>query len=631
MYTSTVLCVILIFMMFGKNKKKQSDKAVEESLTETSAEGTYASDMSASAETSGEATSVTASGEASGEAISETGAGTPEKSSVEAPPETETPGETSSEAAPGETSGEASSVTASGETSGEAASEATPAEASDEAFSETESEMTADKKGRKSRKKGRKSKDSKTETDKADTKTDTKAKARKKKKRRKAIKYLLIGFVVVAIAVGAVTFMRTTLLTTQLDMAKTYMENEQWDEAEAAYDQALRIFHNSADAYLGLAEVSIGRGELTEAIHILEEGISITHSANLEKSREVIMDQVFATYVLDSYLINILPKETAKISVEHRSEDMNFTVSWSSADESIGTVDEDGNVVAVKEGTTKIIATIGNETWGYRDVSATLIVGVIVTYLEEQGCDYVSTPTGMMAPCFVYQQDEKGYRKYDGTLDIEQGNATYNLTKCKRSDPDPEGYVTYDIEYKINAPTKFGITAGSAESKNAWYYNQVAEEMMLCDEYTGLIFSVQDLYGEEGLIYDSTVEWNDMEYHITGTTESMWSNDEKNENRVDENWAISYSPLTTVTWAEAVAVNTVKIEVRVPAEYEGLCLALEKHGVNDYTDPNVEDEDYEYDASETFTDRYFFEPEEDGTVRKPEDYYIVRLKDFIEK
>ena len=47
-------------------------------------------------------------------------------------------------------------------------------------------------------------------------------------------------------------------------------------------------------------------------------------------------------------------------------------------------VDDDGNVVAVKEGTTKIIATIGNETWGYRDVSATLIVGVIVTYLEEQ-------------------------------------------------------------------------------------------------------------------------------------------------------------------------------------------------------------------------------------------------------
>lgn len=471
----------------------------------------------------------------------------------------------------------------------------------------------------------------KTETATDESAPEKKPKKSKKKKKKHIFKYIFIALIVIALAVGGVTFMRTKLLTTQLDMAKTYMDNEQWDEAEAAYNQALRIFHNSADAYLGLAEVSIGRGNLTQAIDILDEGIATTHSANLEKSRDVIMDQVFATYVLDCYLINILPDETAQLTVEHRSEDMNFSVSWSSADESIGTVDDNGLVRAVKEGTTKIIATIGNDKWGYRDISATLIVGVIVTYLEEQGCDYVSTPTGMMAPCFVYQQDEKGYRKYDGTLEIEQGNATYNLTKCKRSDPDPEGYVTYDIEYTINAPTKFGIKTGSTEAKNTWYYNQVAEEMLLCDEYTGLIFSVQDLYGEEGLSYDSTVEWNDMEYHITGTTESMWSNDDKNENRVDENWAVTYSPLTTVTWAEAVAVNTVKITARVPAEYEGLCLALEKHGVNDYVDIDVEAEDYEYDASKTFEDRYFFEPEEDGTVRKPEDYYIVRLKDFLDK
>jgi hypothetical protein len=122
-----------------------------------------------------------------------------------------------------------------------------------------------------------------------------------------------------------------------------------------------------------------------------------------------------------------------------------------------------------------------------------------------------------------------------------------------------------------------------------------------------------------------------MEYHITGTTESMWSNDEDNENRVEENWAVTFSPLTSTTWAEAVAVDTVKITARVPAEYEGLCLALDKHGITDCKDPDVEDEEYEYDAAQTFTDRHFFEPEEDGTVRKPEDYYIVRLRDFIDK
>ncbi|MCR5595463.1 MAG: Ig-like domain-containing protein [Lachnospiraceae bacterium] len=458
-----------------------------------------------------------------------------------------------------------------------------------------------------------------------DKKTGKKNK-KKSKKRKKKIGKVIAGIVialgVIGLAFAAVAFMRTKLLDTQLDMAKSYMEAEEWDKAEDAYNQALKIFHNSADAYLGLAEVSIGRGELTEAIKILEDGIAKTGSANLEKSRDVIMDQVFATYVLDSYLVNILPGETAKLTVEHRSEDMDFKVKWSSADETIGTVDEDGNIEALKEGTTKIVANIGNETWGYRDVSATLIVGVVVTYLEEQGCDYVSSATGLMAPCFVYQQTEDGFRKYDGTLEIEQGNATYSLSKCKVSDPDPDGYVTYDIEYTVNVPTKFGILANSTESKHKWYYNWMAEEMFLCDDYTGQIFSVQDLYGEEGLIYDSTVTWNDMDYHITGTTESEWVNEEE--------WAVTYSPLTTITWAEAPVIGTFKLQVKVPAEYEGLVLALDKKGVTDYTDPETDETD-EYDAAETFTDTFFFDPLEDGSVRKPQEFYIVRLKDFAQK
>ncbi|SCY67626.1 Ig-like domain (group 2) [Lachnospiraceae bacterium XBB2008] len=460
--------------------------------------------------------------------------------------------------------------------------------------------------------------------DKSDKKSERKKKksGKKSRKAKKAVKYLVIALVAIAIAVAAVTFMRTRLLTTQLELANGYMEAEQWDEAEAAYRQALRIFHNSADAYLGLAEVSIGRGELTEAINILEEGIRETHSSNLEKSRDVIMDQVFATYVLDSYMINILPKETAKITMEHRSEDMGFDVTWSSLDESIGTVDEDGNITAISEGTTKIVANVGNDVWGYRDVSATLIVGVVVTYLEEQGCDYVSSPTGLMAPCFVYQQSNDGFRIYDGTLEIEQGNATYSLSKCTVSDPDPDGNVTYDIEYKINVPTKFGILANSKEAKHAWYYNWWAEEMLLCDEYTGRIFAVQDLYGEDGLIYDSTVEWNDMTFHITGTTENEWIN--------EEDWAITYSPLTTITWAEAPAIGTYKLQVVAPADYQGLCLALDKHGITDYEDPEVGDTS-DYDAAETFEDKFFFQPEEDGTVRTPEDYYVIRISDFVKR
>ncbi len=442
-----------------------------------------------------------------------------------------------------------------------------------------------------------------------------------KEEKTNVFKFIVIFIVVVFIAVGAVAFMRTKLLTTQLEMAQKYMDEEKWDEAESTYRQALKIFHNSADAYLGLAEVSIGRGELTGAIQILDEGIRVTRSSNLEKSKDVIIDQVFATYVLDSYLINILPGETAQLTMTNRSEDLGFDVTWACEDETIGTIDETGFIKALKNGTTKIIATVGNETWGYRDVSATLIVGVLTTYLEEEGCDYVSSPNNLTAPCFVYQQSNDGYRIYDGTLEIEQGNASYSLTKCVVSDPDPDGNVQYEIEYTITVPTKFGIITDSREAKHAWYYNWVAEEMMLCDDYTGLVFSVQDLYGQDGLIYDSTVTWNDMDYHVTGTTESEWVNEEQ--------WAITFSPLTSTTWAEAPAIGTFKLNITVPKEYQGLVLALDKKGITDYKDPEY-DEDSEYDAAETFTDHYFFDPQDDGTVRRADEFYIIRLADFAE-
>lgn len=456
---------------------------------------------------------------------------------------------------------------------------------------------------------------------------ETEIKNRPPKEKPNIFKYIVIAIVLIGIVIGAVMMLRTHLLQTQLDLGREYLEEEKYDEATNTFHQALKIFRNSADAYLGLAQASIGRGELTEALAILEEGIDVTGSSNLEKSRENIIDQVFATYVLNEYLINILPGENFQLEVTNRSEDMDFTVEWSSDDSSVGTVDQNGYVIAKRNGKATIAATVGNEIWGYRDITATLVVGVIVTYLEEAGCHYVEDATALTAPCFVYQLDKEGYRIYDGTLEIEQGDATYSLTKCTVSDPDVDGNVTYDIEYTVTVPTRFGIVAGSKESKYAWYYNWVSSELILCDDYTGLVFAVQDLYGSDDVIYDSTVNWNGVDYHITGTTENEWENNEE--------WAITFSPVTQITWAEAPVIGTYRLKIKVPKEYQGLSLALDKKGVTDYTDPvydvdedgNV-DTDYEFDATKTYVDTYFFDPQEDGTVRNAEDIEIIRLADF---
>lgn len=429
----------------------------------------------------------------------------------------------------------------------------------------------------------------------------------------------LIAIVVVIVAIVSVMAFRVQRLKAQLQLGDKYMESEDYDNAISAYQKALVVYPTSADAYLGLAEASIGKGELTEAVNILEQGIEITGSENLKQSREVIKDQVFETYVLNTYLINFLPEDTEQVEVIIRSEDMHFGVEWKSSDETIATIDENGLVTGVGEGTTTIVATIGNDTWGYRDLDCTVIVGVVKTYLEEQGCAYVTDPHGLTAPGFAYQMDEKNLRKYDGGLEVEQQDAIYDLISCKISDPDSDGNVTYDVVYTVTVPAKFGIVPDTREAKHEWYFNAVADDMFLCDDYTGQVFAEQDLFGEDDVVYDSTVNWNNLTFDITGKVSSEWVEDEE--------WDINFSPLTSITWATAKTVGTYTLQVKVPKEYTGLVLALDKRGINDYVDPEY---DEEYDPDAVYTDTQFFDAREDGSVPNADEFYLIKLSEFAE-
>ena len=197
--------------------------------------------------------------------------------------------------------------------------------------------------------------------------------------------FVFVSIAVVIVAIVALMALRVSMLKSQLELASQYMEKSMYDEAIEAYQKALVIYPTSADAYLGLAEASIGKGELTEAINTLENGIQITQSENLIKSKDVIKEQVFATYVLNTYLINFLPGDSEQLEVIIRSEDMGFDVSWKTDDDSIATVDDNGLVTGKANGTTMVYATVGNDVWGYHDIECTVIVGVVETFLEQNG------------------------------------------------------------------------------------------------------------------------------------------------------------------------------------------------------------------------------------------------------
>lgn len=436
-------------------------------------------------------------------------------------------------------------------------------------------------------------------------------------KKKNPIIFILGGIIVVAIVVAAVMFVRIRLLQNQLDLGRKYLEASDYDSAQDSFEKALSIYPTSADAYMGLAETQIGKKHLTEAIATLNTGISKTHSANLEQSKSVIMDQVFSTYVMNSYLVNILPDETIQMTMTNKSEDMGFSTEWSIEDENIASIDENGLVRGINEGTTKIFAKIGNDEWGYQDVTATLIVGIMKTYFDEQGCEYVSPTSKLTAPAFVYQENQDGHRIYDGTLEIPENEAMFSIDSCNVTDPDDNGDITYTIEYSINVPLKFGILANSIESKQAWYYNWQIAPLILCDEYTGLVFSEQDLFGEEGFSYDSYIDWNDFSFHITGNVNGEWTDEAE--------WQTSYDEETQITWAESPAVGKYTINITVPKEYQGLVLAFDKRGITDYTDP-VADENGQIETE--YVDTLFFDKAESGEVRKPSDYVFIRVSDI---
>lgn len=438
-------------------------------------------------------------------------------------------------------------------------------------------------------------------------------KSDKKKKKSNPILFIAFGIFICCMMLGGIVVYRVNALNKHLSEGNKNLEEEQFNDAIASFDGALKLFPNSADAYLGLTKAYIGLGELETAMSVLQEGIDKTGSENLEDSKELVYDQVFATYVLNYYSLNLLKGETKQLEVAAKGKDMNFSVEFSSEDTSIATVSDSGLISAVSDGLVGIVATVGNDTWGYRDKECLLTVGVVVTYLEEQGCQYVSA-NKLTAPAFVYQENDNSERIYDGTLKIKQNDAEYIFKSATASDPDADGRITYTVEVEVTADTEFGIEAGTYEATHEWYYNWKTADLLIADEYTGMVFAPQDLFGYDEPVIDSKLEYNNREYNIFGQVKSEWIN--------EENWETTGDTETKTTWAKAPVIGNFTYTLVAPQEYQGFVFALDSKGITDYSEKDMYDVEGDY---------FFLDKMPDGKVRNPKDYYVIRLSDIIEK
>lgn len=435
------------------------------------------------------------------------------------------------------------------------------------------------------------------------------------KKKKKNGKLPIIIAIVVGIIALVAAFMAIRVVGVQNNLEKgdAYLKEEKYNEAIGSYNSVLKIMPTSADAYLGLMQAYLGLEEYEKAMEIVQEGIDKTGSENLAKSKDIVFDQVFATYVLNHYYINILKGESEQLTVTNRSRDMGFEVSFLSADESIATIDSDGKILALEDGDTTLSANVGNEIWGYRNIDCHLTVGVVVTFLEEAGCDYAPIGEAVYAPAYVYQTNEGGELITDGNLLVNQTDAIYTVDDVAVTDPDVDGNVTYTINATVIVPKEFGIIEGTPEFDHEWYYDCRSRDMFLCDEYTGLVIAEQDLYGYDEPVIDSTVVYNNVEYHVSGSIQKEVEN--------NEDWEATLDSANYTTWAKAPVIKSFTYTITAPKEYQGLVFAVDKKGIKKY----ISEEELMTEAN-----KGFFEPLKDGSVREADDFYIIRITDYLE-
>jgi len=102
-----------------------------------------------------------------------------------------------------------------------------------------------------------------------------------KKKNNKGILIGIIIAVAIALAVGigfGIYNSPENRLSRQLDLGQKYLEEQNYEQAIVAFNQAIVLEPMSVEAYMGLADAYIGMGDTEAALEALRAGYEITQS-----------------------------------------------------------------------------------------------------------------------------------------------------------------------------------------------------------------------------------------------------------------------------------------------------------------------------------------------------------------
>lgn len=195
----------------------------------------------------------------------------------------------------------------------------------------------------------------------------------------------------------------------------------------------------------------------------------------------------------------------------------------------------------------------------------------VSTWFSENGISF--TEGEVSIPAYTYSKNEDG--SVDDSIEMTQKDATYSEPVVDVSEPDADGNVTYTVTYSVRGTWSGMMAAGSGFMSSVQIKNY-----HFVDAYTGTVFPNADMTTEENsYATDSVVEVDGKEYKISTGQSFEYSEQEPS-------W--SYFENNTKAKATMSYTSDITMVAVVPAEYDGLILALNGAGATEKEDMDTE-------------------------------------------
>ena len=150
------------------------------------------------------------------------------------------------------------------------------------------------------------------------------------------------------------------------------------------------------------------------------------------------------------------------------------------------------------------------------------------------------------------------------------------------------------------------------------------------DYYSGKLYNSRATNGNESYSVETVLNWKDKKFTVTKNSISEWEKywDDTAFHLQDYYSEDGYEEPYCATLYRTVVIT-------VPEDYDGLMLYVRKTAddctikENDYFTLEAQEKRKEKAEAYMSTDRYLLDPNENGEVIDPDNYYFIRLTDDV--